>query len=83
MTSTSLLPGAYSNEERFKAQAANDFMIFGVQAIAAFFAGWLLYTISWSGVLSIALAITVAWGFAVLILSLKIKQRGEPGDLVG
>lgn len=74
MTSTSILPSAYSDEEKFKAQAANDFLIFGCQAIAAFFAGWLLYTLSWSGLLSIALAMTVAWGFVVLILSLRIRR---------
>ncbi|MFT5572640.1 MAG: MFS family permease [Cryomorphaceae bacterium] len=71
MTSTSLLPSAYSEDEKFQVQAANDFLIFGFQAVAAFFAGWLLYTLSWSGVLSIALAITIAWGFVVAILSFR------------
>lgn len=75
ITSTSLLPDAYTEQEKFKAQAANDFLVFGFQAFAAFFAGWLLYTLSWSGVLSISLAMTVAWGFAVLILSLKLKNN--------
>ena len=82
MTSTSLLPSAYTGEEKFKAQAANDFMIFGSQALAAFFAGWLLYTLSWSGVLSIALTITLIWTMVVVILSLRAdnKRRNQPID---
>jgi MFS family permease len=78
MTSTSLLPLAYREEEKFQAQAANDFLIFAFQAIAAFFAGWLLYTLSWTGVLSIALAITVAWGVVVTVLSLSSSFRQPP-----
>lgn len=74
MTSTSLLPEAYREDEKFKAQAANDFLIFGFQAIAAFFAGWLLYTLSWSGVLSIALSMTVIWGIVVVAISLRLKK---------
>lgn len=61
ITSTSLLPRAYSEEERFSAQAANDFLVFGFQAIAAFFAGLLLFTLGWSGVIAIALVLTLVW----------------------
>ena len=71
MTSTALLPQSYTDEQKFKAQAANDFLIFGVQTLAAFAAGWLLYSFQWQGVLWIALASTLVWGIVVAILSYR------------
>ena len=71
MTSTALLPQSYTDEQKFKAQAANDFLIFGVQTLAAFAAGWLLYSFQWQGVLWIALASTLVWGVVVAILSYR------------
>ncbi len=61
LTSTSLLPRSYSDAERFKAQALNDFLIFTVQATAAFGAGWLLFNLGWNSVLWISLLITGVW----------------------
>lgn len=74
MASTALLPSTYQAEEKFKAQACNDFLVFGFQAVAAFFAGWLLYNLSWSGLLSIALMITVVWLMIIGILMLKQRS---------
>lgn len=47
LSGTSLLPGAYRPGEKFKVQAANDFVIFAVQAIASLSAGWVLYQFGW------------------------------------
>ena len=69
MTSTSLLPQSYTEEQRFKAQAANDFIIFGVQTIAAFAAGWLLFNFHWNGVLWIALSISLSWALVIAYLA--------------
>ena len=71
VTSTAILPSTYTNEERFKAQAANDFLIFSVQAIAAFAAGWLLFNWGWASILKIAVLITCAW----IVILLSIKSR--------
>lgn len=78
VTSTAILPSAYTNEERFKAQAANDFLIFSVQAIAAFAAGWILFNWGWASILKIAVLITLAWG--VILLSMRCKlSRSSTG----
>ncbi len=45
---TALLPIAYRATERFKAQAINDFVVFGVQATASLGAGWLLFGFGWT-----------------------------------
>jgi len=71
ITSTSLLPKAYNENNKFKAQAANDFSVFTFQAIAAFAAGWVLFNLDWSGVIYVALAVTIFW---LLMISL-IKKK--------
>jgi len=59
MTSTAMLPKAYEGNERFKVQACNDFFVFGFQALASFFAGWLLFQFGWSGVIWVLLIMTI------------------------
>lgn len=78
MTSTALLPQSYTDEQKFKAQAANDFIIFGVQTIAAFGAGWLLFNFQWHGVIWVALGITVIWAlFTTYLASQQIRAAGK------
>jgi MFS family permease len=64
---TVLLTTSYRPEERFKAQAGNDFTIFAMQAISSFSAGSLLHTAGWNlmnwlslGILALTIAIIVA-----------------------
>ncbi len=45
---TVMLTHYYFPSERFKAQALNDFTIFGIQALASLSAGSLIYLTSWS-----------------------------------
>ena len=52
---TTLLTQSYRVSERFKVQAANDFMIFGLQAVGSLGAGVLLATLGWNGVLAFSL----------------------------
>ncbi|MEW6995664.1 MFS transporter [Colwelliaceae bacterium MEBiC 14330] len=47
LTGTSLLPESYQDSERHKVQATNDFILFGFQAAASLFAGWVLFTSGW------------------------------------
>lgn len=44
---TILLPRAYNENEKFKVQSLNDFLIFGFQAMAALSAGWFVFNFSW------------------------------------
>ena len=44
---TSLLPRTYNENEKFKVQSINDFLVFGFQAFAALSAGWFVFNYSW------------------------------------
>ena len=44
---TTMLPQSYRLSERFKVQAVNDFVIFGVQAVASLSAGWFIFAVGW------------------------------------
>jgi len=56
---TTLLTQSYRTSERFKVQAVNDFLVFGLQAIGSLGAGILLASIGWSGVMVFALPLLV------------------------
>ena len=45
---TTLLTSTYRPAERFKAQAVNDFSVFGVQAFASLSAGTMIYLSNWN-----------------------------------
>ena len=48
---TSLLPSTHKEDDRFKAQAINDFTVFSLQAVAALSAGWVINLITWQQML--------------------------------
>lgn len=52
---TTLLTQCYRPSERFKVQALNDFLVFGMQGIGSLSAGVLLSAIGWNGVMLFAL----------------------------
>ncbi|MCX7544328.1 MFS transporter [Marinicella gelatinilytica] len=49
-TGTTLLPQSYRPQERHKAQALNDFMVFSFQAGSSLMAGWVVYRYQWHGI---------------------------------
>ena len=65
----SLLPLSYRPSERFKAQALNDFAVFGSQGAASLGAGWFLFEFGWNALLWTCLAPTVVVGLAGLWLA--------------
>ncbi|MDQ8197353.1 MFS transporter [Pelagicoccus enzymogenes] len=67
---TALLPRAYAGNERYKAQAANDFAVFGCQAVVALSAGWFLYRFGWSVLLLSCLPLVLLAG-VVSILQIR------------
>jgi len=69
---TALLPEGYRESERFKVQALNDFTIFGIQAIAALLAGWILSTLGWQTLLLMSLPI-----LALLVVALIFWQKSK------
>lgn len=71
---TLLLTRSYLPAERFKAQAVNDFTIFGVQASASLSAGTVLYLASWD----ILNLIVLPFLILVLIGILFLRQRVAP-----
>ena len=52
---TTLLTQCYYPAERFKVQAMNDFLVFGLQGAGSLSAGALIATAGWSGVMTFAL----------------------------
>jgi MFS family permease len=61
---TVLLTRTYATNERFQAQAGNDFTVFGVQALASLSAGSMLYSTNWTimnllGILVLAATLAV------------------------
>ena len=72
MTSTTLLGHTHSPSEKFKVQAANDFLVFSFQAIAAFSAGFVLFSFGWSSVVLTALTLTTLW---LVVLGVAGRNR--------
>ncbi len=64
-----MLTRTYSPGERFRAQALNDFTVFGVQATASLSSGAVLQLASWDAVNLI--------GVAVLVIALGLLVRGR------
>ena len=60
---TSLLPFSYEPAEKFRAQAANDVVVFGTQAVAGLSAGWFLFSFGWNAMMLACIpAILAAFG---------------------
>ena len=62
---TNLLPRSYNENEKFKVQSVNDFLIFGFQAFAALSAGWFVVNFSWELTMLSAIPLLV---FQLLLL---------------
>ncbi|WP_422358482.1 MFS transporter [Reichenbachiella sp.] len=63
---TTLLPQAYTNNERFKVQALNEFMIFGTQATAALSAGFVVHALGWENMLLTTIPLLIIPLIAIL-----------------
>jgi MFS family permease len=64
LSGTNLLRYGYREEERFKVQSFNDFLVFSIQGIASLSSGWFLYHWGWQGVLYASVPLVLA--FALL-----------------
>ncbi len=66
--STTLLTQHYRNEERFRAQAVNDFAIFSLQAVASLSAGPVIHGLGWQWVNLLPVPLLVIMLLALLWL---------------
>jgi MFS family permease len=64
---TTLLTGTYRPEERFRAQALNEFAVFGSQAVASLLAGVALSSVGWSGLNLASLPLLAAMLAGILL----------------
>ncbi|MGW8251990.1 MAG: MFS transporter [Anaerolineales bacterium] len=77
---TVMLSENYRPAERFKAQAFNDFSIFGVQAIASLSAGTLIFLTSWQFLNAIALPVLVLMLMLILFAQRRSKRLPAPAQ---
>ncbi len=61
LSGTNLLRHGYRDEERFKVQSFNDFLVFSIQATASLSSGWFLYHWGWQGVLYASAPLVLAF----------------------
>ena len=71
---TTLLTQSYRNSERFKMQAFNDFLVFGLQAVAALGSGVLLANLGWNGVLILSLP----WLLLLVAVLFIVHRQRKP-----
>ncbi len=79
MGGTALLPLSYKPNERFKAQAANDLVVFGTQAIASLSSGWFVFTFGWNGLLLTCLPLLTA-ALILAIQQARLESRSTKSE---
>lgn len=77
---TSLLVASYRPVERFKAQAFNDFAVFGVSATASLLAGSVVVHFGWGSVLWSSLPLLVVMLVALCWVALRQRQTRFTGQ---
>jgi MFS family permease len=75
---TTLLTRSYWPAERFKAQGANDFTVFGVQALSSLSAGLLLAVSGWETLNLVALLFLIVMAIALFIFRRQISSTSQP-----
>jgi len=79
LSGTNLLRYGYRDEERFKVQSFNDFLVFSIQGIASLSSGWFLFHWGWQGVLFASLPLVLI--FALLAV-FSAAFRIQPGTQI-
>ena len=82
---TTLLTRSYRSSERFKVQAVNDFLAFGLQAVGALSAGLLLAGFGWNGVMGFALPVLGLLFVGLIFSHWYVGSNGQnsPGTVAG
>ena len=69
MAGTTLLTSCYRPAERYRAQAVNEFSVFGVQAIASLLAGPAVHSLGWTQLNLATVPLLVVLGVVLLLRS--------------
>ena len=81
LSGTNLLRFGYRDEERFKVQSFNDFLVFSIQAIASLSSGWFLFHWGWHGVISAAVPLVLAFAvLAIMSSGFRLVKTAEQND---
>ena len=67
VSGTALLPRCYKDEERFRVQGFNEFIVFGTQAVASLTSGWVLSGLGWENLLLLCVPLVCVQLFLLLI----------------
>ena len=65
---TTLLTYTYSSEERFHAQAVNEFLVFGVSATASLLAGTVMFYFGWTTLMLVPLPVLIGITLALFAI---------------
>lgn len=77
LSGTTLLPQYYQHNERFRAQAINDFGVFSLQACASLSSAWVLFNFGWSTQLWICLVPSCLLLLAGLVLVFNPRRHSN------
>lgn len=71
LSGTNLLRYGYREEERFKVQSFNDFIVFSVQGMASLSSGWFLFQWGWNGVIYASFPLVIIFA----LLAWRLNSR--------
>ncbi len=74
---TTMLTYTYSMAERFRAQAVNEFLVFGASASASLLAGTVMYFYGWSTLMLIPIPILILICIALIVLRSNPLLHGK------
>ena len=77
---TILLTRTYRPKERFKAQATNDFTVFGVQAMASLGAGTVIQMMDWSRMVLLVVPLLIVMFAALLAVQIWSSSRARTAE---
>jgi MFS family permease len=78
LAGTNLLPFGYLQQERFRVQSTNDFLVFSVQAVASLSSGWILYHFQWQGLIFACLPPVLVFSVLLIIMKTRLSERATP-----
>ena len=80
---TTLLTGCYRQAERYRAQAVNEFSVFGAQAIASLLAGSAVHALGWTQLNLATVPLLAGFGLVLLLRSPTLPGAASAASLSG
>lgn len=82
ISATSLVTGTYTDSERAKTQATNEFMVFGMVTLSALSSGWLEVSLGWETMNAIMIPVVVWAMLIIAIFSKKMLKLEQEASVV-